>query len=142
MIDGQTKCSSVKMSDHMWGLLSVARTPNYRIVGKFRGRKLSQVVRPHAGLTQCCKNTKLPYSGKISREKTSQISEKHSRIAHFCRAKGCHIPNFLQRKLMNSQKNAKFTKVFSFESFPLCGNFVNLARYNGYTMVRIDNRNM
>ena len=54
LFDGQTKCSSVKLSDHMWGLLSVARAPNYHIaiVGNFGERKLSRVVRPHVGLTQ------------------------------------------------------------------------------------------
>ena len=50
MIDGQTKYSSVKMSDYMWGLLSVARTPNYRIVGRFRERKLRKLVKNIRGL--------------------------------------------------------------------------------------------
>ena len=68
----------------------------------------------------------LPYSGKLSREKTFrelvkiQFSQrKLSRIARFCRAKGCHTPNFMKKtfayspKLRNSRKFSP-SKVFCY----------------------------
>ena len=60
---------------------------------------------------------KLPYSSKLSQ------------IAQFCRAKGCHAPNFAEETLVYSHKTAKFAKkkVFSLESFPLYGTFVMIS---------------
>ena len=49
----------------------------------------------------------------------SQI--KLLRIARFCRAKGHHAPNFVEKTFTYSHKTTKFTKVFSLESFPLYG---------------------
>ena len=67
----------------------------------------------------------LPYSGKLSREselvKIRFLRRKLSRTARFCRAKGCHAPNFAEKTFVCSHKTAKFAKVFSLESFPLYG---------------------
>ena len=42
-------------------------------------------------------------------------------IAHFCHAKGPHPQNFAEKTFANTHKTAKFTKLFSLESFPLYG---------------------
>ena len=48
---------------------------------------------------------------------------KLQRIVRFCHAKGHHIPNFAEKTFAYSHKTAKFTKVFSLESFPLYGRY-------------------
>ena len=63
------------------------------------------------------------YSGKLSREKLSQIGEKYNfcrKNFRFCCAKGCHISKFCGE---NFHKTAKFMKVFFLESFLLYGIF-------------------
>ena len=72
----------------------------------------------------------LPYSGKLSREKTFAdwqkirfSRRKLSWIACLCRAKECHAPNFTEKTFANSHKTTKFAKVFSLESFPLYSSF-------------------
>ena len=49
------------------------------------------------------------------------FTEKTSRIAHFCHAKGRHAPNFAEKTFAYTLKTAKFAKVFSLKSFPLYG---------------------
>ena len=68
--------------------------------------------------------TRIPYSRKLSREKTFcnwwkiRFSwRKLLRIARFCFAKRCHAPNFAEKTFAYSHKTAKFVKVFSLESF-------------------------
>ena len=60
---------------------------------------------------------KVPYSRKLSREKTfaNWWKIQFSRIAHFCSAKDAMPPNFAEKTF------ACFAKVFSLESFPLYG---------------------
>ena len=60
---------------------------------------------------------KLPYSGKLLREKTFAnwrkirfSRRKLSQIAQFCCAKGCHAPNFAEETFVYSHKTAKFAK--------------------------------
>ena len=59
------------------------------------------------------------YSGKLSREKTF--------TAHFCCAKGCCTSKFCGETFAKFRKTTKFVKVFSLNSFPLCG--INSWRY-------------
>ena len=70
----------------------------------------------------------VPYSGKLSREKTFMnwwkirfSQTKLLRIVRLCRAKEFHAPNFREKTFANSHKTAKFAKVFSFKSFLLYG---------------------
>ena len=65
-------------------------------------------------------------SGKLSREKIFanlwkiQFSRKLLQIVSFCCANRCHAPKISQKITFTiSHKIAKFTKVFSLESFPL-----------------------
>ena len=72
-----------------------------------------------------CTRSWILYSGKLSREK--QIGDfrgEHSRIAHFCSAKGRHTPNFEEKTFVYSHKITKFAKVFSLKSFPLYGSVI------------------
>ena len=69
------------------------------IAGNFRGRKLSWIGEKY----------------DFSQERT------FSQIARFCQTKGCHYPNFVENFFAYCHKTAKFTKVFSLESFPLYG---------------------
>ena len=62
---------------------------------------------------------KLPYSGKLLREKNFRelvkntiFTEKLSRIARFCSTKGATPPNFVEKTSANSHKTVKFAKVF------------------------------
>ena len=64
----------------------------------------------------------LPYSGKLSWEKTNlwkiQFSwRKLSRIACFCHAKGCHAPNFAEKTFAHSHKTIR--KSFLSWKFPI-----------------------
>ena len=47
--------------------------------------------------------------------------KKLSRIAAFAAQKDAMPPNFAEKTFANSHKTAKFTKLFSLESFPLYG---------------------
>ena len=58
---------------------------------------------------------------------------KLSRIARFCRTKGCHDPNFTKKTFVYSHKTAKFAKVFSFESFPLYGTYMYRSLHRART---------
>ena len=74
----------------------------------------------------CCQVAEIPYSGKLSREKTFAnwrfSRRKLSWIARLCRTKGRHALKFRGENFRaNSHKTAKFAKVFSLESFPLYG---------------------
>ena len=68
----------------------------YCIAGNFRGRKLSQI--------------------------DNFCEENFCGLARLCSTKGRHSPNFAEKTFTNSHKTAKFTKIFSLESFPLYGN--------------------
>ena len=70
--------------------------------------------------------TWVPYSGKLSREKTSRIGEKydfrgenfHGLLA-FAVPKDATLPNFTEKTVTNSHKTAKIRKsFFSLKSFP------------------------
>jgi len=73
----------------------------------------------------------IPYSGKLSREKTMNwwkilfSQRKFSQIARFCHTKECHVPNFAEKTFANSYKTAKFAKVFSLKGFLLYGSTTN-----------------
>ena len=93
----------------VWGLFHtcscywvVTSVVEYHIVGNFRGRKLSRIG----------ENT-------IFAEKTFAGCSllQHQR---------CHAPNFVEKTFANSYKIAKFTKIFSLESF-LVSSCVHLA---------------
>ena len=66
----------------------------------------------------------IPYSGKLLREKIFVDYNFSQRrlvwIACFCCSKGHPPPNFAEKIFANSHKIAKFTKVLSLKSFPLC----------------------
>ena len=74
----------------------------------------------HCGTSKQCR---VPYSGKLSREKTFAkydfYGENFRGILTFAMPKDITPPNFIKRNFVNSHKTAKFAKVFSLESFPL-----------------------
>ena len=57
----------------------------------------------------------IPYSGKLLRGKTF-------RNWSLLQCQGATPPNFAEKTFANSNKTAKFVKVFSLESFPLYSN--------------------
>ena len=69
--------------------------------------------------------TWVPYSGKLSREKTSRIGEKydfrgenfHGLLA-FTVPKDATLPNFTEKTVTNSHKTAKIHKSFFPQKFP------------------------
>ena len=70
----------------------------------------------------------LPYSGKLSREKTFAnwwkirfCGENFHGLLAFPVPRDATPPNFAEKTFANSLKTAKFAKVFSLESFPLYG---------------------
>ena len=71
----------------------------YRIAGNFRGRKLSRIG-----------------------EKSNFRRENFCGLLAFATPKNATPLKFHEKTFANSHKTAKFTKVFSLESFPLYGN--------------------
>ena len=70
--------------------------------------------------------THIPYSGKLSREKTFTDwwkydfrGENFSGLLAFAAPKDAMPPNFTEKTFANSHKTVKSAKVFSLESFPL-----------------------
>ena len=68
----------------------------------------------------------IPYSGKLSREKTFADWRKYDirgenfrGLLAFAAPKDATPPNFAEKTFANSHKTAKSAKVFSLESFPL-----------------------
>ena len=68
---------------------------------------------PHCTNNLCCE---LPYSGKLSREKLSQIGEKYDfhwenlrRLLAFTMPKDTTPPNFVEKTFANSHKPRKFS---------------------------------
>ena len=84
----------------------------------------SEVKLPWEGQVSPC--THIPYSGKLSREKTFAdwwkydfCGENFCGLLAFAAPKDATPPNFTEKTFANSHKTAKSAKVFSLESFLL-----------------------
>ena len=123
---GQSKyCIMSETKKHCWDGWVVAQSwESHKELNKIKlhGRVQLLVQFESSG----CLSKLIPYSRKLSKEKTFAnwwtmqfLLRKFSRIARFCHAKGHHTPNFAEKNFVYSHKTAKFTKVFSLESFLL-----------------------
>ena len=67
----------------------------------------------------------IPYSGKLSREKTLRTGEKYDFHGEsFCRLVIFAKSKDFTEKTANSHKTAKFVKVFSLECFPIYSMYI------------------